>query len=178
MAYLNFGVTKIDPTTVKICEIFLFKKIDINKKIGEQYLHIPKHPAGKLFSPLSDRFAPATLSTKTIDSFRENLSNSSYKMHRLDGSFSGVSTCHISKKRRFYIYSEPNFYLHKRADTMQFLKDLVANELSQKTAELIFDVRNSVVARKPKIRGTLLFPSAGKLPLPDRYDVACVNQNF
>ena len=128
--------------------VFLLTCRDHGAKIDRQYLHLPQHPAGRVFSPIGDRFAPAVLSTRTMKPFRENYSTASYKMLKLNSSFAGLNTCFLSENRVFDRVSDQSvqhetFYLHARRDTQLVLKQFVAKGLlSQQTAEELLNSRN------------------------------------
>ena len=128
--------------------VFLLTCRDHGVKINKQYLHLPEHPAGRVFSPFADRFAPAVLNTRTMKPFRENYSTASYKMLKLNASFAGLNTCFLSENRVFDKVSKESvdhetFYLHTRKDTQLVLKQFVAKGLlSQKTAEELLNFRN------------------------------------
>ena len=68
-------------------DVFLLNFRDHNNGIEKHNLHLPRYPAGRTFNPLSDRFAPAMLSTRTMLPYRENGSTASYKMARLLATF-------------------------------------------------------------------------------------------
>jgi len=121
---------------------------DHDKKVKDYYLHVPRHPSGRVFNPLADRFAPAVLSTRVRKPFQENFSTASYKMLQLNHSFSGINTCFLSEQRSFDRVTDESiehesFYLHTRKDTEIVLKKLVQNgSLSQKIGEAILKNRN------------------------------------
>ena len=128
--------------------VFLLTCRDHNNKIDKQYLHLPRHPAGRIFNPLSDRFAPAILSTRTMKPFRENFSTASYKMVKLQSSFAGLNTCFLSESRSFDKVNDESvahesFYLHMRKDTELVLRKLVKNgHLSQGVGDSILQNKN------------------------------------
>ena len=121
---------------------------DHDKKVKDYYIHVPRHPSGRVFNPLADRFAPAVLSTRVRKPFQEKFSTASYKMLQLNHSFSGINTCFLSEQRNFDRVTDESiehvsFYLHTRKDTEIVLKKLVQNgSLSQKIGEAILKNRN------------------------------------
>ena len=107
---------------------------DHDKKIPHQYCHIPKSPLHRLISPVSDRFSPAILNTRTMKPFRENFSTASYKMYKVNGSFQGTSTCFISETRRFdnvdnSMLQRESMYVKFRSDVRRILAKLVEQEM-------------------------------------------------
>ena len=128
--------------------IFLLTCKDHDKKIKEQYCHLPKHPCGRIFNPLPDRFAPAILSVRSVKPFRENFSSASYKMVKLNSSFCGSNTCFISHGKSLDKVTDcsvnhESFYLHCRQDTQCVVRKLADKGfLSQENAEIILKNRN------------------------------------
>ena len=128
--------------------VFLLTCRDHNKKINKQYLHLPKHPAGRIFNPLPDRFAPAVLSTRTMKPFRENFSSASYKMVRLQASFAGINTCYLTETRSFdkmcdEAAEHESFYLHTRNDTQTIVRKLMQDgSISSSFGHCLLNTKN------------------------------------
>ena len=117
---------------------------DHDKKIPHQYCHIPKSPLHRLVSPVTDRFSPAILNTRTMKPFRENFSTASYKMYKVNGSFQGTSTCFISENRRFDIVDNAmlqreHLYVKFRSDVRRILTKLIEqNVVTKEFAEEVW----------------------------------------
>ena len=111
-----------------------------SNKIGDQYIHVPKSPHHRQATNSTDRFAPATITNRTLKPFRENFSQCSYKMYQLDSSFKGTSTCTISESRTFDRIDEDSqknelLYLKNRPDTLRVMQQLQEdNEISSSFA--------------------------------------------